>query len=184
MASILELIGKAVDLSLKKEELYFKVGTASEIDLSDFTFTFTPNDETAPVEKTLLKAIATASGGSFVIIPDEGSFVVVGFTSSVTAVCVHVEVSSSILMVASEVKIDADLTVFNGGAFEGLVKIVELTAKLNELRTNLNNFYAQFRTHVHGGVTTGAGVSGTTPTSPTDATAFDKDDYEDTNVTH
>jgi len=196
--TIRELLGKSVALSLQKEEIYLKVGAASNVDLSDFTFTLTPNDETAVIEKVLLKAIATSTGGSMVIIPVEGSFVVVGFMSSVTGVCIHVEEAGSISMTgesvditATDIDIDSDdirinaiQTIFNSGTFGGLIKIVDLTAKLNELRDTVNDFIQNFRTHVHTGVTTGAGSSGTTITNPTDAVVFNKDDYEDTDITH
>lgn len=62
----------------------------------------------------------------------------------------------------------------NGSEFEGLVKIVDLTTKLNNLVTDYN-------LHTHGGVQTGTGTSGV-PTSATNS--FSKSDYENTNVVH
>lgn len=62
----------------------------------------------------------------------------------------------------------------NGSEFEGLVKIIDLTTKLNALVTDYN-------LHTHSGVQTGAGTSGV-PTATTNT--FSKSDYENTNVVH
>lgn len=80
---------------------------------------------------------------------------------------------------------DGKITI-NGGNLNGLVKIQELTEKLNNLVTWCKN-------HTHGGVITavsggsGAPAVGTpgntaTPTSP--PSDFNKSDYEDTAVKH
>ena len=70
---------------------------------------------------------------------------------------------------------------FNGGGNKGLVKIEELTQKLNQL-------VQQFNTHTH--AVTGAtdstppiAVSGTTAIT-TPAPSFNKSQYEDTKVKH
>lgn len=61
----------------------------------------------------------------------------------------------------------ATLTQFNDGAFGGLVKVIELTAKINALENTLNALIATFNTHVHTGVRIGAGSSAITPTPQT-----------------
>ena len=80
---------------------------------------------------------------------------------------------------------DGDITI-NGGENNGLVKITELTNKLNELVNAFNN-------HTHSGVITAVsggsgapaiGTPGNTGTPVSTAKTFTKDDYEDTKVTH
>jgi len=66
------------------------------------------------------------------------------------------------------------VTAINGSEHEGLIKIVDLTTKLNDLVTDYN-------LHMHTGVQTGGGVSGTPSTS---ASSFSKSDYENENVIH
>jgi hypothetical protein len=66
------------------------------------------------------------------------------------------------------------VTEINGSEFEGLVKINEITSKLNDLVSDYNS-------HTHSGVQTGGGISGT-PSLPTNS--FSKSDYENTNVLH
>lgn len=80
---------------------------------------------------------------------------------------------------------DGDITI-NGGKNDGLVKVAELTNKLNELVNAFNN-------HTHSGVITAVsggsgdpavGTPGNTGTPVNTAKTFTKDDYEDTKVTH
>jgi hypothetical protein len=52
----------------------------------------------------------------------------------------------------------------NDGAMGGLVKVIELTQKLNALENKVNALLAAYNSHVHSGVTTGPGSSGPTPT--------------------
>lgn len=70
----------------------------------------------------------------------------------------------------------------NGGENNGLVKIQELTDKLNSLVDWCKNHtHGQVVTAVAGQATATIGNSGT-PTSP--PSKFKKDDYEDTTITH
>lgn len=81
---------------------------------------------------------------------------------------------------------EADLIEFNGGANSGLIKIVELESKLNELVNKFNN-------HVHSGVITevtggggalAVGTPGNSDTPTSTADSFDKADFEDSKITH
>lgn len=63
------------------------------------------------------------------------------------------------------VQIADDEIKFNDGALGGLVKVAELTTKLNNLENKVNTLITTFNTHVHTGVTTGPGSSATTPTT-------------------
>ena len=57
--------------------------------------------------------------------------------------------------------ISADLIQFNDGALKGLVKVIELTQKLNDIENKVNSIISTFNSHLH--TSGGAGA----PTSPT-----------------
>lgn len=80
---------------------------------------------------------------------------------------------------------DGKITI-NGGNLNGLVKIQELTDKLNNLVTWCKN-------HTHGGVITAVsggsgapavGTTGKTATPTSSPSDFNKSDYEDTTIKH
>jgi len=182
-----------------KEELYLKIGTASEINEDDFTFKFTPNDEKSVVEDVRMKVIVDGTAEAIVIVPKEGTKVVVGFHSNTVGQCLKVQEADKVLINSrsktinieddfnincDDVKVATDSWVFNDGTFEGLIKIVDLTSKLNKLVGEVDNLKDVVNTHKHIGVTTGAGVSGITDKFGSNATAFDKDDYENTIIKH
>lgn len=58
-------------------------------------------------------------------------------------------------------------TKFNDGSLGGMVKVNDILTKLNNLENKVNAIISAFNSHVHTGVTTGAGSSGVTPTSIT-----------------
>ena len=74
---------------------------------------------------------------------------------------------------------EVDTITINGGDFGGLVKIQELTNKLNTL-------VQAFNTHTHTVATTGtaAAQTGTATAIATQAQPFSKSDYEDTKIKH
>lgn len=113
-----------------------------------------------------------AKGGGIVVIPEVGAQVLVIFFSKTIAFLLQCSKAKKI--------------VFNGGELGGLVKIQELTDKLNELVDWCKN-------HKHTGVITavsggsGAPAVGTTGVSGTADSIPDKlnkDDFEDKNVIH
>ena len=75
--------------------------------------------------------------------------------------------------------------VVNSGENKGVVNIVQLTEKLNQLVSEVEQLKTYISTHTHSGVQTGAGVT-TTPTSlfTKSFTKFNQSDYEDTKFTH
>ena len=83
----------------------------------------------------------------------------------------------------TKVNLSKDLTQFNDGGLGGLVKVVELTQKLNNLESKVNSLITAFNSHVHTGVTTGAGASGTTLTTVTGTlTPTQRADIENTKI--
>lgn len=74
---------------------------------------------------------------------------------------------------------EVDTITINGGSFGGLVKIQELTNKLNAL-------VQKFNLHTHTVATTGTAAAQTGTAAATTGTAqqFSKADYEDTKIKH
>lgn len=197
--SIATIISDFIKNWSSKESLYLKIGTVSEINTEEQTFTFTPLDETSSVLDVRMKTIADSASESFVNVPKDGSQVVVGFHSNEVAQCLVVQESSEILintenrtdniseiykLICDDVQVTSESFVFNGGSNAGIIKIIDLTNKLNLLVNQVNAFRTVFNTHVHSGVTVGGGSSGVTPSTALEASDFDKSDYENTKIKH
>lgn len=76
-----------------------------------------------------------------------------------------------------------DTIVFNQGNNQGLVKIQELTDKLNNLVNEIETLRNAFNTHTHSGVTSGTSVSGVTNNMVSKPiTKFNKSDYENPKI--
>ena len=73
----------------------------------------------------------------------------------------------------------------NGKANGELINITEITSKLNNLVSEVNSLKSYINTHVHSGVTTGGGTSGSpAPTYTGSFSQFNEDDYKDEKVKH
>lgn len=70
-----------------------------------------------------------------------------------------------------------------GGEFGGLVKVVELTQKLNNLENKVNEIIATFGTHTHNVTAVGAPTGITTPIEG-NLTISQREDIENVNVKH
>jgi hypothetical protein len=71
------------------------------------------------------------------------------------------------------------------GSFGGIAKIQQLTTKLNNLENKVNSIISTFNTHVHSGVTTGAGSSAATLTTISGTlTPTDQSELENIKVKH
>ena len=197
--AIADIISGFIKNWSSKESLYLKIGTVSDINTGEQTFTFTPLDETSAVLNVRMKVIANSASESFVNVPKDASQVVVGFHSNTTAQCLVVQESSEILintenrtdeiseiykLICDDVQVTSESFVFNGGSNDGMIKIIDLTNKLNKLVNQVNAFKDVFITHVHTGVTIGGGISGVTPSIVNNATDFNKSDYENPKIKH
>lgn len=84
-----------------------------------------------------------------------------------------------------EINVVGEKVIINGGLNGGMVKIQELTNKLNKTIQELESLRLAFNTHTHGGVTTGPGISAIPVTQYTSPfSSYNKEDYEDTKFTH
>lgn len=125
----------------------------SDIDLVSFTCTCTPIDGSAEFFDVLLNANADKG---FTLIPTDNSVVIVQQTSQSTA---YVSMVSNV-----------DQIYLAGDVNGGLVKVTELTAKLNQLVTQIAaNFEA---------------IAATYPYATVPLTPFSPTDYQNTTVKH
>lgn len=117
--------------------------TVDAVDKDARTVDCTPIDEGAPLLGVNLQANQESKFG-VVVYPRVGSYVVVGFVVDGSAgVVLMTDDVESIEMVVKDdntsLKITEDGIVMNGGDLGGLVKVEELTSKLNELIDAFNN---------------------------------------------
>lgn len=115
-----------------------------------------------------LRAVVNGEDSKILVTPKVGSYVLLtdlsGGKFTDLAVISYSEVD--------KIEITADdKIVINGGDNNGLVKIDKLTEKLNEL-------VEKFNTHTH------PVPNGTSSLTSTQASVFNKSDYEDTKITH
>lgn len=110
-------------------------------------------------------------GDGILLIPAIGSDVLIGYFTYENAY---------VLMYS-----DLDTIGLKGSELGGLVKVIELTQKLNNLENKVNTIIANFNSHIHSGVTTGPGVSGITATPVTGTIVpTTRTEIENANVTH
>ena len=117
------------------------------------------------VDSTVIIAYSTFNSPFVVLFSGVAKVLVVGGENNAT---VQVD-DDGVLLEIGDTKItiaDGEIT-FNDGAMGGLVKVVELTQKLNALENKVNALLTAYNSHVHSGVTTGPGSSGPTPTQVT-----------------
>jgi hypothetical protein len=186
-------------------ELYGKVCTVDAVDEDARTVDCTPIDEGAPLLSVNLQANQESEDG-VVLLPAVGSYVVVSFLESSVAVVVLTEKVDKIdlkigdttaqlvdgridiAVQDSTVKISPDGVFINGGNFGGMIKIKELTQKLNDL-------IAAFNSHTHELSTGAVAVTGSAtaqanpapvvvPAISSQHPSVSVSDYEDEKVKH
>ncbi|MGN7818777.1 hypothetical protein ACTJJB_01535 [Chitinophaga sp. 22536] len=85
----------------------------------------------------------------------------------------------------SVIDVSPDKITLNNGSFGGLVKVIDLTNKLNALENKVNDLVTTFNSHVHTGVTTGTGATAITATPVTGTiTPTQRNEIENTTVIH
>lgn len=128
-----------------------------------------------------LRASLSDNDRQILVVPKVDTAVVVGSLSG--------DLSELVVLKADEI----ESIEVNGGKLGGLINIEDLTDKLNKLVNEVNALKDAFNGHTHTGDVTGSCPAGAVkgsctclaPTSKAQkATSFNKDDYEDTTVTH
>jgi len=123
---------------------YSKVCTVDSVDLVNRTCYCIPINEDADI--TEVRLMANIDNG-FLLIPEVDSIVVVSFLSDSSA---YVSMVSKV----SEIQL-------NGTNYGGLIRVAELTEKLNNLENAFNQHLSLYNLHTHAGVT--SGISSTSP---------------------
>lgn len=168
-----EIIANQID----RENFYSIEGKAVNVDEQARTCDFEPIEANAPRAGIKLQSVIDGNTG-FVLIPKEGSFIVVSFFDKRTG---FVSLTSEI----EKILIDTDLVQYNGGSNGGLININDLVSQLNKIETDINTLKSIFATWVPIGGDGGAALktllssfstNSLTPTLP--------DDMEDNKVTH
>lgn len=177
MPEIPEILEEFISNALKKEKIYSMVGTAKNVDEVKRICDFTPiGDEADRFDVRLQSAESQTLG--LVLIPKEGSFIIISFMNRTQA---FVSLTSEL----EKVLVDTDLFQFNGGDNDGLVKIGDLIAKLNNLENDINNLKSIFSAWAPVANDGGAALKGLLATYSGDTFVPTlQTELEDTKVTH
>lgn len=145
------------------KEITIWQGIVKSVEGTTCTVTF----GTIDVEGVRLRASLAENESHLLIVPKVGTAVVVGSLSN--------DLSLLVVLAVDEVE---SITI-NGGKLGGLINIESLTQKINELVRTFNN-------HTHQVSTTGSATAqtGTAAAVTSKASELNKQDYEDTKVTH
>jgi hypothetical protein len=141
----------------------------------------------------------------FLLVPKIDSTIIVGYsTFGKYFVCLFSAIEKVVITAGennASIQVDAEGLLFeiadtkiqvsdgeiklNDGSLGGLVKVIQLTQKLNNLENKVNQLITAYNTHVHTGVTTGAGSSAVTPSTVSGAlTPTNRVDIENDLVKH
>lgn len=163
-----EQIRKAIKtISEKNNDSYSNLCTVDSVNLTDKTCYCIPVNGDPDI--MLVKLIANNVTG-FLLVPAVGSKVYISYESDSSAFV-------SMVSAVSEIQL-------NGTAFEGLVKIVELVTKLNNIENAFNNHLAAYNVHTHAGVTVGTALTGITTPATNTLSLTVKANLENTKVKH
>lgn len=201
MSNIREAIRQ---LAKSSADVHSLICTVDAVDKEKRTVDCSPIDEGAPLLAVNLQANQESKHG-IVVYPKVGSYVVVSFvaeggagvvtlTDEIESVEVVIEQNKVILnnekatiQVGDDVSIEVanNGIVMNGGDFGGLIKIEELTKKINNLIDAFNNHTHNIPTVItNGSATTQTAVQVAVPAPLGKAVKLNKDDYEDVKVKH
>jgi hypothetical protein len=194
MTPLEEIIQKEVRRQLSQVTVIGKVSGDVDIDSRTCNVVF-EDGQRAPVKGCRLNAIISDYKDNVLIVPRKDSYVMVTGVEGNAAdkyVVGYSEVDRvSVKIGDTSVDMDKDGIVFNGGDNKGMVKIEELTDKLNALKDTLNDLTNSYNTHTHvvnasvsipNATATGTAIA--TTSQAQQAQAFDMSYYENDKVKH
>ena len=126
----------------------------SSVDIASRTCVCTPLNDTSVADIQGVRFQSTVDDG-VILQPAVGSRVTVLLSIRVDPLIVSYSQLDEVFIVAPQVQ-------FNKGQLGGMVKVIDLTTKLNNLENLVNDLIIKFNTHLHSGVTTGPGTSAIT----------------------
>lgn len=155
------------------------VCSVSSVDLSTRSCICTPLGGRTTSDLTEVQLMAEVEDG-WLIEPVIGSTVIVNSAQrSRPYIALFSEIQNAYLVVAGSIQ-------FQGGEFGGLVKVIELTDKLNNLENGFNDLVGKFNAHTHILALT-AGTGSAAPTTDPETTILaptEREDIENTIITH
>ncbi len=172
--TISSILNEFIERWYSSKNFYLQIGIFKSVSEGDQLATFEPASGGAEVDVNLT---IKGADNSCLIIPKVDSIGMVFFVNDTDAY----------IMSANKVDkyfINSDEIIFNDGNNDGIVKINELTTKLNKLVSEVKTLKTLLDTHTHTLVTVGAGVSGVPVPIVANFTDFNKADYEDTKIKH
>lgn len=154
---MVENIREAIKLLAKTDgETTALICTVDNVDKEARTVDCSPINESAPLLGVNLQANQGSDSG-LCVFPKVGSFVVVGFVADgaagVVLLCDEIESAEIVIgdtsalisatgltvkVADASAKLDKTAVTFNGGSLGGLVKVVELTQRLNLIENDIN----------------------------------------------
>jgi len=171
-----DAIKRIFNILLSREKIYCIVGQINSVDFNKRTCVVKPIDDSPLLYDVRLQAAISNTNG-FCLYPGKDSFVIVAFINSTTGLVVG---STGLESIHS----DCNLFEFNNGT-DGMVKIVQLTDKLNNLVDEINKIKDIVNSHTHPYLNgTVAAETSATLTRAYAATTFNKSNYEDVKIKH
>jgi len=152
--TIPEAIQILIQRELARTEIYSVLCRVISVDNTERTCEVEPLNGNSELFGVRFQANIELTEGIY-IEPKVNSHVIVGFLNPVQALVLQY---SEVENVYIDTQGD---TIFNGGTNKGMVKVVELVQKLNDLETKVNDLVLWTATHTHTGVTPGPGSTGT-----------------------
>jgi hypothetical protein len=162
----------------------FILCTIESVSESNSTCSCTPISGPAisGLENVLLQAEAN---DGLLLIPSVGSTVIVGISATdVPFVAMFEDIDKVKLKIGdSTLEVTDGLFKFNDGTNGGMALMLKLVDQYNKIENKVNDLITKYNLHVHPGVQTGSGSTGTTTTTETGSLALTaRGDIENTKI--
>jgi hypothetical protein len=183
-----------IDIWSNQNNIYSKQCTIKSVDVGKRICVCVPIDGSAEIINVRLEADLAVNSDDVPIASSKKGFFVVPKVNSIVGVTFFDKTNAfiNVWTEIDEIYVISDQFTFNDGAFGGLIKIDDLTAKLNDLVTKVDDLYKLL-----GGDPVGIPLTPWVPV-PNDGGAalqtkaatltgpnnFDKNDYENDKITH
>ena len=186
MSNIKDIIVNYVSNLLGKEKFYSQVGTVISVNESGKVCTVElltgETIEDVRLETDLLVNsegdIAQKAPSGFILVPVQGSEVVVSFCSNTDAFVSMFSQVGNVFMKSEQFQ-------FNDGDNGGLINVVDLVGKINDIEGDLNDLKAVFTSWVVVSNDGGAALKTASATwAGSTITETERGDIEDTKITH
>lgn len=170
----------------QRDQVYMATATVESVDEATRTCSVNMLSGNGEITIENVQLMCGVDDG-FLLIPTVGSSVIVGYSNYNQAYIALFSAIDKILFSIGDSAIqftDGKLQ-FNDGSYDGLVRVIELTQKLNNVENLLNSLIGKFNNHTHAIVGGGGGSASATPTPETGTvTPTKQDEIENKSITH